>query len=212
LFCDATSLWVGDLVLGLGDKSHEVVGKLDSINGVINKLSHIDDDLASFTANWSVTLNQTSLQERDKEGQGSGVNRLDKGGSTESIGAFWDLFWPGNAGNQGWDKWLNVSVAHGGGALDESISGGLLQLFLQVDHAIVESWDNLWERVGDLDWSSSSEGLKEVASTDLGLPFRLNVIHDLEEGWEDGADGVGVQGGNEGSTGLSGSAANSGVL
>jgi len=127
-----------------------------------------------------------------------------KGGGTKEMDSLGHILWLSDTLDQLGNESLNIFVNNQTADLLHCSVGALLDLRFCVPHSLGDNWDKIWYAKGELDWGGDDEGLDAVESNILLLPLLCGEDR-VDNGWEDGLDGVGVDSLDNGQSGLAGS-------
>ena len=186
-----TSLRVGQSLKVLLETGHQLGQEGSDDLRVLDKLAHVVNNDGRLTLDGSVTLDETTVQQGDHDGQSRAGDIRNESGGTQQVDGLGDILGLGDTldelGNEPLDILVDDQTAdllHGG-------VGSLLDLRLGVPHGLRDDGDE----VGDLEGELSGGALDECVDTLEGghlLSPLGGVGNRLEDGREDGLYGVGV--------------------
>ena len=196
-----TGFWVGH-VLVVGVKlRHQLRQERGNDVGVLDKLAHVVDNDSGLSLDWRLTLLETTLKQRNHDGKGGLVDVSDESGSTEQVNGLRDVLWLGDTLDELRNEALNVLVGDKLADLLHGAVGLLLHLSLGVPHSLGDNWDKVRHTDGSLRRRSLSQGLDTLEVGHLLGPL-LGVADRVDVVWDEGLDGVGVDGLGDGKCGV----------
>ena len=207
----AAGLGVGDVLVVLGETRHELGQERSNDIGILDKLAHVVDNDSSLSLDDGVTLSETTLEERDHDGEGRGVNVLDEDGGTEEVDSLGDVLGLSDTADELRNETVDIVVGDQGAELLHGGLGVLLDFTLGIPHGTGDGGDELGEADSGLRRSVLDKRIEAVEGGHLLGP--LGRIGD--RGGQVGSnslDSVGVDGGDELEAGLVGSNLYSGDL
>lgn len=186
-----TSLRIGQGLVVLLETGHQL-GQEGSDNlGVLHKLTHVVNDDSGLTLDGSLTLNQTTVQQGNHDGEGGSGDIGDESGSTEQVNGLGDVLGLGDTLDELGNETLDILVDDQTADLLHGSVGSLLDVGLGVPHGLRDNGDELGDTERELSRGSLNESVDALESSQLLLPL-LGVGEGLEDGGKDSLDGVAV--------------------
>jgi len=198
-----TGLGVGEgLVVLVEGGPH--LGQEGSDNlGVLHELTHVVDDNSRLTLDSGLTLDKTTVKQGHHDGQGGASHVSNESGGTEQVNSLGDVLGLGDTLDELGNETLNILVDNETADLLHGGVGGLLDLGLGIPHSLGDDGEQGRHLEGELGGSGLDESLKAGQSGHLLLPL-LGSLHGLENGRDNGLDGVGVDSLYDGGSGALG--------
>ena len=186
-----TSLRVGQSLEVLLETGHQLGQEGSDDLRVLDKLAHVVNNDGRLTLDGSVTLDETTVQQGDHDSQSRAGDIRNESGGTQQVDGLGNILGLGDTLDELGNETLNILVDDQTADLLHGGVGSLLDLSLGVPHGLGDDGDE----VGDLEGELSGGALDECVDTLEGghlLSPLGGVGNRLEDGREDGLDGVGV--------------------
>ena len=193
----ATSLGVSKVVLVAVEGGQELGQERGDNLGVLDKLAHVVDDDGSLTLDGGLTLVETTLEQRNHDGEGGLVDVGDEGGGTEQVNGLGHVLGLGDTLDELGNETLDILVDNQATDLLHGAVGLLLDLGLGVPHGLGDNGDQVGDAVCGLSRRLLGEKLDAVKIAHLLGPL-LGVPDGLDKVRNQGLDGVGVDGAGDG--------------
>jgi len=188
-----TGLGVGQSLVVLLQSRHQLGQEGSDDLRVLDELAHVVDNDGRLTLDGSLTLDETTVQQRNHDGQSGLVDVLDESGGAQQVDGLRDVLRLGDTLDELGDEALNILVGDQLADLLHGAVGSLLDFGLGVPHGLGDDRDQVGDTVGELDGSGLDQGVDAVESGHLLLPL-LGVGEGVDDRRENGLDGVGVGG------------------
>ena len=186
-----TSFWISQILVVLGETWHELWQEGGNNVWILDKLAHVVDNDGRLSLNGSLTLGETTIQERNHDGEGWLVDISNESGSTEQVNSLWNILWLGDTLDEFRNEALNILVDNQTADLLHGTVCHLLDFWLGIPHRLGDDWDEFWYAESKLCWGGLDQGLDESETCDLFLPFLCGKDR-VDDVWEGSLDSVGV--------------------
>lgn len=186
-----TSLRVGKSVVVLLEGGHQLGQERSDNLGVLDELAHVVDNDSGLTLDGSLTLNETTVKQGDHDGQGGAGDIGNESGGTQEMDGLRDVLRLGDTLDELGNETLNILVDDELADLLHGGVGSLLDLRLGVPHGLADGGDQVRHTVAELSGGGDNERVDAVEGSHLLGPL-LGVTQRVEDGGEDGLDGVSV--------------------
>ena len=211
LFSLLACLRVGQVVVILLERRHQLGQEGCDDLGILDELAHVIDDDGGLALDGGVALGQTTVEQGDHDGQGGLVHVRHEGGGAEQVYRLRHVLGLGDTLDEFGDEALDVLVDDETADLLHGPVGGLLNLGLGIPHGFGDDGNQIGHAIGELGRGALHQGLDTLQSRHLLRPL-LSREDRLDDGREDGLDGVGVDGLDHGHGGRTSGALDRGHL
>lgn len=168
--------------------------------GVLHELTHVVDNDGGLTLDGSLTLDETTVKKGNHDGEGRASHVSNESGGTEQVNGLGDVLGLGDTLDELGNETLNILVDNETADLLHGGVGGLLDLGLGVPHSLGDDGNEGRHLEGELSGGSLDESLQAGQGSHLLLPL-LGSLEGLQNGGDNGLDGVGRDSLNDGGGG-----------
>ncbi|KAF3396471.1 hypothetical protein F1880_007236 [Penicillium rolfsii] len=195
-----TGLGVGEGVVVLVQSRQHLGQEGSDQLGVLHELTHVVNDDSGLTLDGSLTLNETTVQQGDHDSEGGAGHVGNESGGTEQVNGLGDVLGLGNTLDELGNETLDILVDDQTANLLHGGVGGLLDVGLGVPHGLGDDGDEAGDLEGELSGGSLNKSIQALESGHLLGPL-LGILERVENGGDNGLDGVAVDSLNDGSGG-----------
>ncbi|KAK1245414.1 hypothetical protein MKX08_005043 [Trichoderma sp. CBMAI-0020] len=199
-----TSLGVSQVVVVLLETWHHLGQERSDNVGVIDQLAHVVDNDGRLSLDGSLTLSETTIQQRDHKSEGGLLDLGNEGGGTEKVDSLGDVLGLSNTLDQLGNESLNILVDDQLADDLHDLVGVLLDLLLGVPHSLRDDGDQFRDTVRERSGGSLDKSEDEVESSHLLRPL-LGSADRLHQVGQSSLDSVAVDSaGNSQNSGVGG--------
>lgn len=206
-----TSLGISQVLEVLLESGHHLGQERSNNVGVIDELAHVVNDDSRLTLDSGLALSKTTVKKRNHQGKSGLLDLGNESGGTKQVNSLGDILRLGDTLDELRNEALNITIDNELAELLHGEIGAVLDLLLGVPHSLGNDGNELRDQETSLDGGSADEDLDEVEDGHLLGPL-LGVAERVDQGGENGLDGIGVDALSDGESRSDGGILDSGDL